>query len=579
VNLRPYLRTQPGSFARAAGWGLLLWIVVFWRLGFLSLLDPDEAHYAQLTREMWRTGSWFVPRLDGAPYIDKPVLFHWLQGLSVAALGESEFANRLPNALSAVALIAMVRWAGGHLFDRRTGEWAAVMFATIPATFALTHVALLDMTFATCLFGGLSCLLVGTLRSRPTLQYPGFALISLAIMTKGPVALVLVVLFALVAVVAGGEARQAMRRIAWVKGLGCALVGASPWFVWLWLQFGDRFVHDYLVAGNLWYFTQPVVFSTKATSHSFYLRVFAGAFFPWSLIAIAGGIDTLRARRKNGGADPLAERGLWLWLLVVLGFFTAARFKLDHYIFPAAPACCLLAAASWRRAAEGVDAQWTRGAVVAIAATFLIGGVFGSAAIGRSNLGLGKGALLLPVALCSGGAWLLVQIARRRWSTPDAPSAPVLTLVAVYATVVIVGIPALERSRPSSTLGPWVRSQAAPDRPLGVYRLEWGSSIRYYADRPVVGLQDPDAARAFLGDWPNAYIFVRRDEQAIFVDADHDVNELVASEAIVGRTGRFIRRQVWGAITVVKRQKRSLSEAVDRRNPALAAPTPGRARR
>ena len=61
---------------------------------------------------MLRGRSWVVPLLDGIPYIDKPVLFHWLQGLSVTALGESELANRLPNALSALCLIAIVRWVG-----------------------------------------------------------------------------------------------------------------------------------------------------------------------------------------------------------------------------------------------------------------------------------------------------------------------------------------------------------------------------------------------------------------------------------------------------------------------------------
>ena len=61
-------------------WLAIAWIVVFWRLGYTSLLDPDEAHYAELTREMLRSGNWLVPLLDGKPFIDKPVLFHWLQG-------------------------------------------------------------------------------------------------------------------------------------------------------------------------------------------------------------------------------------------------------------------------------------------------------------------------------------------------------------------------------------------------------------------------------------------------------------------------------------------------------------------
>src|SRR5215210_2721344 len=73
------LLTIPDTWPMRVGWIVVVWTVVFWRLGYLSLLDPDEAHYAQLTREMMRSRRWLVPLLDGAPFIDKPVLFHWLQ--------------------------------------------------------------------------------------------------------------------------------------------------------------------------------------------------------------------------------------------------------------------------------------------------------------------------------------------------------------------------------------------------------------------------------------------------------------------------------------------------------------------
>jgi 4-amino-4-deoxy-L-arabinose transferase-like glycosyltransferase len=137
-------------------WAAIAWIVVFWRLGYTTFLDPDEAHYAEMTREMIHSGSWLVPLLDGQPYIDKPVLFHWLQGLSMLAFGETEFAGRLPSAVAAIALFAATRRLGTALFSREVGEWGAIMFATIPATFALASVAIFDMVFTAFLFGGLS---------------------------------------------------------------------------------------------------------------------------------------------------------------------------------------------------------------------------------------------------------------------------------------------------------------------------------------------------------------------------------------------------------------------------------------
>src|SRR5262249_12923494 len=178
-------------------WAVVCWVILFWGLHWLSLLDPDEAHYAQLTHEMIRGHSWFVPLLDGAPYVDKPVLFHWLQMLSVSVFGETEFALRMPSACAAIALFAVTRWVGKSLFDEEVGEWGAFMFATIPATFALGNIGLFDMLFATLLFGGIGVLVVSAKHRRFQLQYVGFVLIALAVMTKGPVAFLLLGLFVL----------------------------------------------------------------------------------------------------------------------------------------------------------------------------------------------------------------------------------------------------------------------------------------------------------------------------------------------------------------------------------------------
>jgi 4-amino-4-deoxy-L-arabinose transferase-like glycosyltransferase len=171
------------SGLRWAGWAAVGWIVVFWRLGYASLLDPDEAHYAELTREMLQRGSWLVPLLDGKPFIDKPVLFHWLQALSVAVIGETEFAARLPTALAALVVIGTTRWLGAALFDAEIGTWGAVMLATMPATFALSSVAVFDMVFTAFLFGALACLLVAAKHARRRIEVTGYVLLTLAVMT------------------------------------------------------------------------------------------------------------------------------------------------------------------------------------------------------------------------------------------------------------------------------------------------------------------------------------------------------------------------------------------------------------
>jgi 4-amino-4-deoxy-L-arabinose transferase-like glycosyltransferase len=56
--------------------------------------------------------------------------------------------------------------------------------------------------------------------------------------------------------------------------------------------------------------------------------------------------DDIRAV-VNGERLEAVEMLLWIWTFVIVVFFTLSTFKLDHYVFPAAPALCLLCARAW----------------------------------------------------------------------------------------------------------------------------------------------------------------------------------------------------------------------------------------
>ena len=536
-------------------WVVIAGIVVFWRLGYTSLMDPDEAHYAELTREMLRSGSWLVLLLDGRAYIDKPVLFHWLQGAAMAWLGESEFAARLPSALAALGLFAITRWLGVALFGAAVGEWGAIMFATIPATFALSSIGLLDMVYTTFLFGALSCLLVAARDRRPAVELAGYALLTLAVMTKGPVALVMVGLFCGAAWLAGGEVRAWVQRLRWKTGLLVVTLAAAPWFIWMYARFGDAFVQGYLLAGNLYYFTQPDSFSNRAISHAFYVRAFMGGFFPWSAIAVARFIDRA-LRRRTAPAISTEEKVLWLWALVVMGFFSAARFKLDHYIFPAAPAICLIAARTWfdAAAADRRHAIATRLTVLALGALLVVAGTFTAVYLFELDLELPEAAIVLPIVLALGGVALLSAVASADWRVPAKPLVPVVTLLAVYTVVVNVGYPTLEHTRPTALIASTLRQRTEPDAPAGIYGLEqWRASLRYYAQRPLARLSTPqDLATFAAGPRPIYVLMIRRDYRSLR-QSGLGLREVFRCRAVVGtiRTGSGLRRQHWDDLIIV----------------------------
>ena len=136
---------------RIFGVAALLFVVLFWQLGTASFWDPDEAHYAEASREMLRTGDWLAPYYNEQPFFDKPILFYWLQAAGMAIAGQNETGARLASAVVAIALVTTTAWLGAALFSFEVGFVAAVLLAASPPVFALARYAILDMIFTALL--------------------------------------------------------------------------------------------------------------------------------------------------------------------------------------------------------------------------------------------------------------------------------------------------------------------------------------------------------------------------------------------------------------------------------------------
>jgi len=548
---------SPRGWLRIATWAAVCWVVLFWKLSAPALMDPDEAHYAQLTREMLRAGNWMIPLLDGLPYIDKPVLFHWLQGLAIAVLGETEAAMRLPSAVAAIALFWLTRWTGAQLFGERVGDRAWLMLATMPMTFMLGSIGVFDMVFTAFLFGAIAVATVSALRQRPRLQYVSYVLLSLAVMTKGPVALLLAGLFFLVGLACGRECRTALLSLHWKTGAVLSVVLSLPWFVWMYEALGYFFVYQYALAGNLYYVTQPQAFSNRAVNHTLYMSTFFAGFFPWSIVTLGGALDTVRRWRAKVKAPP-EEVLLWAWVGVVFVFFSLARFKVDRYVYPAAPVCCLLAARAWlsvsvtradlAEARDNVGARWS---VATLGIVLVAVGIVGGLSLFNLGLELPRAAVLMPISLAAGGAALMVAMFRRRSVSPVLFAAVLVMLLVIYGSVVTIGLPVLERARPTAAVAAGLRSQLVAGDQIGLYRLEkWRFSLRYYLEQPVSRLQQTDEVQEFFSKSRRGYV--------LMLDEDFDrlraegVNLRSVSErpAVTGTTGRGLRKQKWGALVV-----------------------------
>ena len=77
----------------------------------LGLRDPwpaDEPRFALVAQDMLRSGDWFIPRVGGDLYADKPPVFFWLLAASMAVTGSVRLGFLLPSLLAGIGTLLLV---------------------------------------------------------------------------------------------------------------------------------------------------------------------------------------------------------------------------------------------------------------------------------------------------------------------------------------------------------------------------------------------------------------------------------------------------------------------------------------
>jgi 4-amino-4-deoxy-L-arabinose transferase-like glycosyltransferase len=231
----------------------------------------------------------------------------------------------------------------------------------------------------------------------------------------------------------------------------------------------------------------------------FYFRVLAAGLLPWTGLAIGRLWDDVGAFRE-GTLDDI-EILLWCWALAILGFFTASRFKLDHYVFPAAPALCLVCARAWADVRTRVASRSNTGARIGaqtIGPILVIAGTGGGYFM-IARLDLPNAAIIAPVVMLVAGIVVTARISFGHTKLPDSPWITLATMAATYAAVVTWVLPALEQHKVIPDVGRWVAARSAEGARVGTYRLNrWSNAFRFYVDRHVSHMNGADEAREFF---------------------------------------------------------------------------------
>ncbi len=351
-SLLPFWWTRgmfPASDRVAAGsphwvWlGLLVLALVAGGLLFPNLsyplMEPDEGRYAEIAREMVRSGDWVVPTLNHQAYLDKPPLFYWLAAGCLRLFGAHTWVVRLVPSLAAFVLILATYLLGRRIVGGRAAFLAALLLSLTAGLVHCGRFLILDSLLT--LFVSLSLFAAYQAVRRPRLRWRWWltagVCCGLGVLTKGPVALVLFLPpVAAHAWLHRGAARLSLRR--WLALGGVALAVAVPWYAAIAVR-DPAFARYFFIEQNVRRFLSEDYHASPAW---FYLPVVLVGCLPWVGLLFPAGAFLLSRDRGVRSLRTPALGFFLLWAGWCLLFFSLSRGKLPPYILPALPALTML---------------------------------------------------------------------------------------------------------------------------------------------------------------------------------------------------------------------------------------------
>ncbi|MDP8214027.1 MAG: glycosyltransferase family 39 protein [Candidatus Euphemobacter frigidus] len=317
-------------------WGEMLLILtagflLFWAVGDRGLWAA-EGRWAEINREMFLSGDFFHPTINGEPYFDKPLLTYWLISLVALVTGSlNEWSARIPSALAALAAVWVTMRLGRRLWSPRVGQIAGWFLLTGYGFLFWSRTATAE---SENLLAVILCVAwYWARRDRPTFTtFFVFWLIAfLGALTKGLTAVVVPVLAILPDLLRRGRWRVLLKPahiLALVLGV---MIYLAP-FVYASLT-----RPDYGSSGLTLVFEENILryfkpFDHRGPIHT-YLYQIPLLFLPWTPLFLAAVAGTLAGWKK------LDEKTRWLIqaIALIFLFFSLSGSRRSYYILPILP--------------------------------------------------------------------------------------------------------------------------------------------------------------------------------------------------------------------------------------------------
>ena len=434
----PLRRAYPAGALGAVALAILAVVYFTALVGIRPLSSPDEARYAEIAREMLAARDFVTPRLDGAPFLDKPPLLYWAEAAALAAFGVTPGAARLVPALAGAFGVFVAFAAARSLFGPRPALLGALVLATTPLYYAAGQFVNADLLVAVLIAATMLAFLVGLEDGRSRWFFAAYACAALATLAKGLIGAVLPALVLGLTLLVAGRLRD-LARSRLPAGLALYAAIVAPWFAIAQRANPDLF--EYLVIGqHFGRYTAQSGFNNPQPWW-FYPAVVAGGLGPWLPVVADALVRRAGAARRAAREHP-AELAMIIWAAAVTAFFSVPATKIVGYILPVFPPLALLAGLHLHRMLEEPSRTPATPLVLAAAGT-LAGGIAAGAALAWLPPPVHAGDGYYPAAAAFAG--LLVAAAISALALARRSRGVAIAALAAGAAVVCIGAAVLGR--------------------------------------------------------------------------------------------------------------------------------------
>ena len=465
---------------------LLLFVFAFWlfvfHTGDASLWDIDEPNNAQCLKEMIAHNNYVVPTFNGHLRPDKPILNYWLMDVGVRALGMNGWGLRIGSVAMGALLVLYLSLALRRLLGARAALLTGLFTATALHSQIIFRAAVPDPLVIFLVTVALLSYLRGYLypEERRWQYLISYAAMALGTLAEGPIFFLLPGLIITVFLLLRRDLAHLWQKGQLRWGLPLFLVLTLPWYLAVGVETHWRWDLLFIAQQNVARYTGamqghqgPIVYYLFTT--------FLG-LLPWSVF-FPQMFATLWVQRKEYFRSRPDLLFFGLWAGIWIAFFSLGATKLPNYVWEAYPP--LLALLAWRMdiALSGVHAFCGRGVIASLLALGAVGGVL-----------LGLGMTLVPDEIPPLGStaylglpYLVATILALYFVYRQQFIGVIGSLgagaVALAFCMILLLMPALDRLKPSATMGEMVHSMEE-QRPYAIATWHWWEpSYLFYAGR------------------------------------------------------------------------------------------------